>query len=563
MKARRYARRQLEEEGVSPTTHNRHTVLQPAQQETQSPQQSSLDDSLSVFSSDAPMAAPLKQAAVVRLQKTMGNAAIARAVGERRTLQSDAFKGDSKLEAVLNDEDRLKSGDRGDSVVKVQEALIRDGIPLPQFGADGAYGGETATAVKQFKGKHGLGSAQFGDVGPGTMGKLDELNANGKKDTPPEPKKDEKDVFPALEAMLDHVSEDYVNILRNQDKALVDFERDMRTPDTAAPNFLNDILLQGALKVIEQLLPVGSGMLYKAVVAGFRLNTEGQDQSIIDKLILKGIDAVFEEVNKTARDKVTEELNPQKPPDRPSLERFADAQRNALFDATIVAMQALSSAKETFREFQPQDEPLRESIGTFADPRFDRAGKLRLSTLNQISGAHDKQYITTSREWSVMQAQNVLSTKETVGPDFKGHQGTDVSRLADKGSAEVPGVLEIEIPDPASADPNAPVQIVEVRIFGLSQPVREQLVKMGASMTIGELGFPRRIMDHKSLLTDRRDIAVARNEVGFETFTLNLTDKGRAWLEQFGGSEQAGVVKLLDEVDARPVSSISGGIQAP
>ena len=42
-------------------------------------------------------------------------------------------------------------------------------------GVDGIYGGKTENAVKKFKGDEGLGSAEFGDVGPGTMRCLDEL----------------------------------------------------------------------------------------------------------------------------------------------------------------------------------------------------------------------------------------------------------------------------------------------------------------------------------------------------------------------------------------------------
>ena len=119
------------------------------------------------------------------LQRTVGNAAIARALGERpnMTFESDVFKGDVTLEEVLNNKNnsRLKVGDKGGSVQKVQEALIRDDISLPESGADGKYGNETSTAVKQFKAKHPeLAHAQrFGDVGPGTMTKLDELNKGG------------------------------------------------------------------------------------------------------------------------------------------------------------------------------------------------------------------------------------------------------------------------------------------------------------------------------------------------------------------------------------------------
>src|SRR5262249_36314563 len=97
--------------------------------------------------------------------------------GEERTFTCPTFAGDAKLEACLNDRDRLRVGDTGESVRKVQQGLLDDDIALPQFGADGKFGNETSTAVKEFKAKHGLGFTQFGDVGPGTMSKLDELCA--------------------------------------------------------------------------------------------------------------------------------------------------------------------------------------------------------------------------------------------------------------------------------------------------------------------------------------------------------------------------------------------------
>ena len=74
--------------------------------------------------------------ALFGLQRTVGNAVVAREVAARRTFQADVFKGDATLETVLNDQGRLKPGDSGGSVQKVQEALIRDDVPLPKFGAD-------------------------------------------------------------------------------------------------------------------------------------------------------------------------------------------------------------------------------------------------------------------------------------------------------------------------------------------------------------------------------------------------------------------------------------------
>lgn len=50
----------------------------------------------------------------------------------------------------------LVFGRRGEDVVLLQQALMRLGYPLPDWGADGDYGEETEKAVKDFQQDHGL-----------------------------------------------------------------------------------------------------------------------------------------------------------------------------------------------------------------------------------------------------------------------------------------------------------------------------------------------------------------------------------------------------------------------
>lgn len=69
-------------------------------------------------------------------------------------LTSALFAGDPLLEAIAQDQDRIsRSQHRTDPAVrKVQTALLDwDPDSLPQFGADGDYGDETAGAVARFK----------------------------------------------------------------------------------------------------------------------------------------------------------------------------------------------------------------------------------------------------------------------------------------------------------------------------------------------------------------------------------------------------------------------------
>jgi hypothetical protein len=95
---------------------------------------------------------------------------------------SQLFGGDQVLEEVAADRDRISRTQHQDdpAVGKVQVALlIRDPTCLPQFGADGNYGDETAGAVARFKvDELGVPPEEvIDDVGPRTVIRLDEIAA--------------------------------------------------------------------------------------------------------------------------------------------------------------------------------------------------------------------------------------------------------------------------------------------------------------------------------------------------------------------------------------------------
>jgi peptidoglycan hydrolase-like protein with peptidoglycan-binding domain len=102
-------------------------------------------------------------------------------------LQSPRFSPSAKLERCFEDTDRLRQGDPDtDAVIRIQQALIDVqkitgntydlGSTGPNNdGVDGDYGPKTVAAVKKFKADEKLGFTEFGDVGPGTMHRLDEL----------------------------------------------------------------------------------------------------------------------------------------------------------------------------------------------------------------------------------------------------------------------------------------------------------------------------------------------------------------------------------------------------
>lgn len=92
-------------------------------------------------------------------QESLGDATAA--VTAPPALQSPRFQGDRDLEAVLRGNLRLAARgtspkpapvlSSGPAIVKVQRALIDLAYPLPRFGADGAFGSETGSAVVKFK----------------------------------------------------------------------------------------------------------------------------------------------------------------------------------------------------------------------------------------------------------------------------------------------------------------------------------------------------------------------------------------------------------------------------
>lgn len=66
------------------------------------------------------------------------------------TLRNDRFKSDTQLSRVFAGQVTLSPGSRGDGVKAVQQALSDMGFAVPG-GADGAYGGQSEKAVRNFQ----------------------------------------------------------------------------------------------------------------------------------------------------------------------------------------------------------------------------------------------------------------------------------------------------------------------------------------------------------------------------------------------------------------------------
>lgn len=93
-------------------------------------------------------------------------------IGDSHDLRSPRFAGDPSLEACYDKERYLRKGNREPAVQKIQQALIDSGFPLPRFGADGIFGDETDSGLKNYQRARGLKAD--GIVGPLTMERLDE-----------------------------------------------------------------------------------------------------------------------------------------------------------------------------------------------------------------------------------------------------------------------------------------------------------------------------------------------------------------------------------------------------
>lgn len=136
---------------------------------------------------------------LLSLQRQAGNRAVAALVAQRLAegeaeapgLQAERFSPSAKLQACLRDKARVREHDPDtDATVRVQSALLDlpaktgNAYDLGPSGADGVYGAKTAAAVRKFKQDENLGFTQFGDVGPGTMRRLDEIFKGGSAPPP-------------------------------------------------------------------------------------------------------------------------------------------------------------------------------------------------------------------------------------------------------------------------------------------------------------------------------------------------------------------------------------------
>ena len=113
---------------------------------------------------------------LVNLGPAADGGVVQRTIGDGHDLSAPWVAGDAVLEAVYDDERSLQSGNSGTAVRIVQQLLFYLGFDLPAHGADGLFGAETESAVRDFQGRNfdeaGAALVVDGIIGPLTMGAL-------------------------------------------------------------------------------------------------------------------------------------------------------------------------------------------------------------------------------------------------------------------------------------------------------------------------------------------------------------------------------------------------------
>ncbi|AEE44574.1 peptidoglycan-binding domain-containing protein [Cellulomonas fimi] len=123
-------------------------------------------------------------AALLALQATAGNRAVAGLLGAARSPRADAvalqraltsprFASDTVLQDVEAGRATLARGATGDPVRKVQHAVHDAGVLFRTFGVDGIFEAETARRVRQYQQRESVGGDTAGAVGAHTIRSLD------------------------------------------------------------------------------------------------------------------------------------------------------------------------------------------------------------------------------------------------------------------------------------------------------------------------------------------------------------------------------------------------------
>jgi hypothetical protein len=255
----------------------------------------------------------MTQLALAATRRRAGAARISRTLA-RAPLTSPRFAGEPLLQDCADDKARMGIGQRDSPpqlpVSKVQQALkdwgAMKGVAIDlgttgpgSDGVDGVYGGKTAAAVKLFKATEHLGFESFGDVGPGTMNKLNALFPGAAPVTPVTP------VVPVTPVTPPAVSPD--------DQKIADARADRQTQLRQVVNRLGamrSLILRGALlQPGEGVVPTVEQQFPREVcVIKFWLHTSAADADYwetlgkVQALVQQDLDDTHPLISRTGAD---------------------------------------------------------------------------------------------------------------------------------------------------------------------------------------------------------------------------------------------------------------------
>lgn len=156
-------------------------------------------------------AAPLERAAAVSAAPA---GLLQRGLGDGHDLTSRRFAGIPELEDAFDGQRVIMRGAKGRAVEAIQHALYDLGFPLPRFGVDGDFGGETHAAVVAFQ-EANPPLDPDGKVGRFTMGAL-EARFAGAAPLPPQADRSAPWTEPCVQQVLCPWSPHTVDVLRTR-----------------------------------------------------------------------------------------------------------------------------------------------------------------------------------------------------------------------------------------------------------------------------------------------------------------------------------------------------------
>lgn len=488
-------------------------------------------------------------------------------------LSADRFRGSAKLEACFAGHGRLREADPdGDATARVQQALLdlpaKSGntYDLGPKGADGHYGRKTAAAIRKFKADENLGAAQYGDVGPGTIRRLDQLFVG---DVPPKPKprprpKEDNELLASLfhnrelEQLFDKIVIQFGKMMREQGAGLTEAQQDLATAEKPEKPFATRMLVFAA----EESLAAAFGGAVKLVlgeslksVVEFAIGAAGAAGG---EKLAKTVEATFDAAIDGGKDVIKETISPSPIATQP-LAAFIDSQHNALIhshnrahEAFVENKNGAGGADQGLRTLTDEDKATMLSTAPlFLDRRVERTQKLLDGFVDATAKAKRIAYRHAMREWALLNAQ--MATDDN--PDHPRGRATDPERVLNSKNA-VPGVLDAKI-DFVPVNPKKPVVVTALSIYGLGKTARDKIAKRHGNEPLGSLFSVIRVKGERgasSILAvktetqQRKPSADGTSPQGWH-YLAGKDERGNPW---------GGLRILFKEVETQTINGVAG-----